>query len=203
MGSNSLESEKRRLRAAMRRRREDTSSEEVAAASRDVADRVAELPVWREARTVHTYIGALPGEVATDLLIERAFAETKRVLVPVADMDSRTMRHVAITELGSLWRTAWGGWEPVSGEDVESDRIDLVVVPGVAYDRSGRRLGMGGGFYDRLLGEISVPKVGLAHAWQIVDHVPADALDQRVDAIASPTEFIVVPGGALDSTISR
>ncbi len=187
----------------MRANRVALPAGDVHAASRAIADRVTAHSTWREVRTIHTYVGALPGEITTDWIIERAFEDGKRVLVPVAQVAERTMRSVVITDLDDLQTTSWGGREPVSGDEAKSADIDLIIVPGVAFDRAGCRLGMGAGFYDRLLSDLSVPKIGLAHNWQVVEAVPQNDLDERVDAVATPSELIISPGVILDLSIRR
>ena len=180
------------LRTEMRFARAHLTSEELRAASDAIRARVEELQVWRHARTVHTYVGSLPGEVLTDGIIAAALTSGRTVIVPCADMSRRSVRHVRLARMADLRPTTWGGREPVLGESAALADADLVIVPGLAFDRMGNRLGMGGGFYDAILHESCAPKVGLAHAWQVVDAVPVEPHDARVDMIVTPGEVIVV-----------
>jgi 5-formyltetrahydrofolate cyclo-ligase len=140
---------------------------------------------------VHLFIGALPGEVQTLPIIRWCWSDGRQVIVPVVGAD-RVMGHLFLTPETALARTRWGGLEPEGGEPADPVAVDVVLVPGVAFDRSGNRLGMGGGYYDRFLAGISAPKIALAHAFQIVEAVPVDERDQRVDAIVTPDEVVRV-----------
>lgn len=128
------------------------------------------------------------GEVVTDTLLDRAFELGKQVYVPVVDRENNELR---ISELPGPEKNfrlgAFGIREPAE-EDlnfVSPDRIDLVITPGLAFDRQGGRIGYGKGYYDRLLRRLGshVPRIALAFDFQILDTVPQDGNDVRVDAI--------------------
>jgi len=189
--SPDIRAAKRTLREYVRRLRSSLTREESDVSSEAIWRRVQELPLWHDARTIHTYVGALPGEVRTDALIAWSLEHGRRVIVPVADRKRRELHHVQLGNLEDLRPTSWGGLEPIHGTHVEPNVADLVIVPGIAFDRDGRRLGMGGGYYDRFLASVRVPTVALAHAFQIVDLVPADQRDARVSLIVTPDEVIV------------
>jgi len=127
-------------------------------------------------------------EVSTDSLLGRAFELGKRVCVPVVDEKSKELR---ISELpgpeASFRLGAFGVREPEE-EDlnfVPPDEIDLVLVPCLAFDRCGGRIGYGKGYYDRLLNRLDshVPRIALAFDFQVLDSVPQDENDIRVNAI--------------------
>ena len=81
--------------------------------------------------------------------------------------------------------------EPTAScEPVDPQEVDLVLVPGVAFDRQGNRLGYGGGYYDRFLQQCAAPRVALAFATQLVDHVPTEPHDLRVHAVVTDEEVI-------------
>ena len=71
------------------------------------------------------------------------------------------------------------------------DRFDLILVPGLAFDKSGARLGRGRGFYDRFLAGITGFRVGVCFDWQLVESVPVEAHDIRMDAVVTPSQIIV------------
>jgi 5-formyltetrahydrofolate cyclo-ligase len=97
-----------------------------------------------------------------------------------------------IRSLGELALSSAGLWEPDASrtDRVPEAEIDLVVVPGVAFDRTGHRLGLGGGFYDRWLPSVSAPRLGLALSLQVVERVPHTGRDQRVDWIVTESDAI-------------
>ena len=128
------------------------------------------------------------GEVGTNDLLGRAFELGKRVCVPVVDRESDEL---CISELPgpdtSFRLGAFGVREPAE-EDLNfmsPDQIDLVIAPGLAFDRRGGRIGYGKGYYDRLLNRLGsqVPRIALAFDFQVLDAVPQDENDIRVDAI--------------------
>ena len=80
--------------------------------------------------------------------------------------------------------------EPQGDDTVDPDSIELMVIPAVAYDRNGNRLGRGKGFYDRLLASTKARKVGIAYDFQLVDEIPAEPHDVPVDIVITETRFI-------------
>ena len=181
---------KRALRERARLLRASLCPEEVEASSQAIWRLLRELPLWQEARTVHTFVGALPGEVRTDALIAWCFAHGRTVIVPVVDRAAHALRHVRLERLDDLQRTSWGGLEPARGSPADPSDADLIIVPGLAFDRQGHRLGMGGGFYDRFLAGANAPTIAVAHSCQIVDFVPTDEGDVSVSLIVTPEEVI-------------
>ena len=138
---------------------------------------------FKNARTVLFYV-SLPEEVDTWPMMERALKRGKRVLVP-----SLQKRRIVPSEVrrlkGDLRRGAYGIFEPrrQSFRPVGVEEIDLVVVPGIGFDRRGRRLGRGGGYYDRFLKRVrgQVPLVGLAFKVQRLERLPVEVHDVPVD----------------------
>ena len=159
----------------------------VAAASGRIARRVLESPAWTRSRTVHTYVSSLPGEVDTHALIDAARVQGKAVLVPVVAGRGEPLRHAGIDGLGELSRGPLGLLQPASPRFVEP-APDLVLVPGVLFDRRGFRLGRGGGFYDRFLAALAGGvRIGLIYDEFLVDRVPTEDHDVPVDAVVTPS----------------
>lgn len=82
--------------------------------------------------------------------------------------------------------------EPTGNEIVDPSEIELIVVPAVAYDRKGNRLGRGKGFYDRLLKTTRATKIGVGYTFQLVDEVPVEPHDQGVDIVITQSSTIVI-----------
>lgn len=181
---NSESSAKEALRRVALARRRSLSPEQAAAWSREIHRRIWSLKVYRNAKTVHTYV-ALPGEVETRPLIRSALRTGKRILVP--RVAATQLEHVEIVGLDDLRPGTMGIPEPGPDRKPVSNlgMIDLVVVPGLIFDRQGRRLGFGKGFYDRFLSQLDVPTVGLAFEEQLSDVVPAGPDDRRVDLVVT------------------
>ena len=97
---------------------------------------------------------------------------------------------VSVSDINSLRKGAFGIPEPSSGEVVSPQELELAIVPGVAFDRRGYRLGFGKGYYDRVLRHISAPKVGVAYSFQVVEYIPQDEWDVPVDILITDKEVI-------------
>lgn len=181
------------LRKRMLQARSELDPGLLAAWGQAITDRLVALEQFRQAGTLHLYIDALPGEVPTHELVILALADGKRVAVPaIVRFKPPAMVGLEISSLDELKLTSAGLWEPdpSRADRVPEDEFDLIVVPGVAFDRSGHRLGLGGGFYDRWLASVSAPRVGLAFSLQVVERVPHTERDQRVDWIVTENDLI-------------
>ena len=130
------------------------------------------------AQTILLYY-SLPDEVDTHSLVARYY-QKKRLLLPVVKGEELELKVFQ----GQLHEGTFGIQEP-EGETFEAfDQIELVVVPGMAFDKEGKRLGRGKGFYDRLLPKLSnAKKIGICFPYQLVDTVPTDAQDIPMDKI--------------------
>ena len=175
--TSSLNSEKAALRADLRARRAPEPLEAGALAAGWAE--VEALPEFRRAHTVLLYM-ALPDEVPT-LDFIRKWAGVKRFALPVVNGDSLLLREYQAERLAPGWK---GILEPdASAPSVLPSEIDLALIPGVAFDRCGGRLGRGGGFYDRLLPQLGCPVIGLCRQWRIVAQVPREPWDAPVDGV--------------------
>ncbi|HEX6230719.1 MAG TPA: 5-formyltetrahydrofolate cyclo-ligase [Actinomycetota bacterium] len=185
---------KRALRREMLARRDALSERERARASEAIADRVASLPEVRVARSVMAF-WSFGSEVDTRPLLARIHGAGKAVCLPrihegeVVPVEHRPGDPVTPTSFGAM--------EPAGGRVVRPEELDVVVTPGVAFDRRGHRVGYGGGYYDRLLARVGpeAATVGIAFAIQVVDEVPAGGSDRRVDAVVTEREVIRCPTG--------
>ena len=154
--------------------------DEVAALSSRICQRVMDLPAFKEANAAALY-SPIRNEVDTESIFHAAKALGKRLLYPRVSQASLTfceVSHLSELELG-----AWGILEPQEFNEVSIAMADLIIVPGVAFDRSGRRLGYGKGYYDRALQDFSGYKLGLAFACQIVEALPENSGDVPLDLV--------------------
>ncbi len=136
-------------------------------------------PLFRDARTVLIY-HSMSDEVDTHGFVDRWSGE-KSLILPVVMGDELELRRY--TGPQDMAVGSYGIAEPVGEPFTNYDSIDLVVVPGLAFDNAGRRLGRGKGYYDKLLPQIKAPKLGICFPFQLVDEVPAEAFDFRMDGI--------------------
>ncbi|MFL5798140.1 MAG: 5-formyltetrahydrofolate cyclo-ligase [Actinomycetota bacterium] len=186
---------KEELRARMRRARAGLPPAERLTAARRIEDLVLGLPAVNGARTVLMFY-SFGSEVPTSGIAERLLAGGGRVLLPFLEADAMEAAEVRPGE--SLVHTSYGPKEPARRVAVDPATVDAVVTPGLAFDRRGRRLGYGGGHYDRYLARLrtETPRVGVGFALQVIDHVPADPLDQLVD-------LVVTEGGVIECSPPR
>ncbi len=165
--------------------------------SRRIMDRLLELPAYQQAGTVMLYIG-IRSEVGTRDYVPGILASGRRVVVPFCQ--GHRLGLFLLSELGELEPAGFGLWEPPPDLRARPDRqadvqdLDLVAVPGLAFDRRGGRLGHGKAYYDRLLHNArpDTALVGLAFECQMVPQVPTSKRDVFMDLVI--TENGVYPG---------
>jgi 5-formyltetrahydrofolate cyclo-ligase len=180
---------KRELRRSVLRRRDSLPEDARRAKSRAIAGRVMALSEIRSARTVMAF-WSFGSEVDTAALIEALHGAGKRVVLP--RVEGRDLA-AAVYEPGDPTAAAsFGAMEPTSAEVVGPNEIDVVIAPGVAFDRSGGRVGYGGGFYDRFLRTVGadVPAIAVAFAVQVVEEVPRAEHDRLMDVLVTEDEVI-------------
>lgn len=184
--------EKCALRQAMLQRRRTQPPTQATALGVCAQRALLASPAWREAGCVALYV-AVRGELPTRLLLDDAWARGVTVLLPRCKADAPgLMDFVVCHGPQELAPGAHGIAEPLPSLPVaDMPRLPpgpgLVLVPGVAFDKQGARLGMGGGYYDRILERLptSWRCVGLCFGWQVLERLPRDPWDKPVDALCT------------------
>jgi len=173
---------KQELRKLIRTEKRCFSQQELAEASLSVVSRLAEHPRVRAAQVVMMYY-SLPDEVNTHSLIDRLAAEGKTIVLPVV-VGEGIMRLCRYEGSESLRQGAYGIMEPAGEPFTAIDTIDLIVVPGMAFDPQGHRLGRGKGYYDRFLATVpQAYKIGACFDFQKKPLIPTDAHDACMDEV--------------------
>jgi 5-formyltetrahydrofolate cyclo-ligase len=185
---------KRYIRRSIRAVRRGLSEVERLARSRRVWERVAALSCYQQARVVLGYM-AFDHEVLTDGLIRRAMASGKQLVLPLVQADRQGMALYGIEDLEHDVAPGYRGiLEPLPQRTraVAPETLELALIPGVAFDLRGGRLGFGGGFYDRLLGRLprAIPTVGLAFDFQVIPRLPSQPHDIMLEAIVTERRVI-------------
>lgn len=180
---------KRRLRQEMLFRLKSQSEGDKMAKSFKIKDLAAKNPFFATAETIMCY-ASFSGEVDTWGLIEESIRSGKKVALPRTNPQAGEIIPHRITDTASLIRGNFGILEPENNEEtvISLPEIDLVFVPGIAFDKRGNRLGRGGGFYDRFLSGLDARtlKVGLAFDFQIVENIPIESeKDVLLDLVIS------------------
>lgn len=180
---------KRELRDEVARKRGALDPQWIATASARLVGMVQELVEFRNAQSIALY-KAIAGEVDLDALFPLCWKEGKRTCMPFFNRDAKIYELADITERSRFKAGHYGIREPESSAPVPCREVDLMLVPGVAFDPFGNRLGRGGGYYDRLLGGFNGVSVAVAFDFQLYPDIPHDAHDIPVDLIV--TEIKVV-----------
>ncbi|GFK93348.1 5-formyltetrahydrofolate cyclo-ligase [Fundidesulfovibrio magnetotacticus] len=187
--------DKAALRRALLARRDALPSGAGSHAGARAAALLEALPRWREAREVLVYL-AFRGEVDCSGIMEALWRRGARVLAPRCRPGERGVLDVAcVSCLEELAPGAYGILEPDPNRcpALHAFAPDAALIPAVAYDRQGARLGFGQGYYDRLLARPALRDtflVGLAHPFQVLDTLPTDPWDRPVHAVVTPEEVL-------------
>lgn len=177
------------LRARIKAQRAQLDPAWAAEVGARMAARLLALPAWRKARRVGLYL-ALPGEAPTEALWAAARAEGRESAAPRYDRARRAYRFAWLGPEAALVPGALGILEPAAAdwvEDVQS--LELIVVPGVAFTKGGRRLGHGAGHYDRMLAGFHGIAIGWAFEFQLVDELDRQPHDIPMDAVITEAAF--------------
>lgn len=188
MNSADLKKAKKDVRTRVLEIRDASTPQERAARADAVAARCADLTEVAAAKVVMAF-WTFGSELPTIPVIEALLAAGVEVALPrIVERDLE----VRVWRPGDLMTpTPFGALEPAEGRIVPPMDVDVVLTPAVAFDRTGRRVGYGGGFYDRFFPKTKAARIGVAMALQVLDQdLPAGAFDLRVQAIVTEEEVI-------------
>lgn len=180
---------KSEIREHMKRLRRELSAEEISKKSAEITSVLFSLDEFSRADTVMVYISAFK-EVDTRAIIERLDGEGRKIVVPISNTEDFTITPSYITGFDDMHRGAYGIWEPDEVNEAREEDIDLIIVPGIAFDERGNRCGFGKGYYDRLLSESNAVKIGLCYDFQIVSELETDEYDIPMDMVISERRII-------------
>jgi len=194
---------KEELRESIRARLRDLPPEEIAWKSYLICDHIQRLPVWQEARIVSLF-ASLPNEPVTEFLWEDIRASGKKVCYPKVIGENLSL--ILVSDPAELVNSRWQLREPVMREpNLQAlEKIDLLLVPGLAFSPDGHRMGRGGGFYDRLLARESLKahKLGVCFDMQICPELPVESHDIAMDSIVTESGFFKPGARAASSSHS-
>ena len=172
---------KKELRQAIRARKRAMTEEDILRRSEILAEKFARSNAYRAAKTIYGYL-PYNQEVRTVPMLRRALEEGKRVAVPKVYGDD--MKFIYLDDLSQVAKGYAGIPEPVADGPVAQDETALVLMPGLAFDRAGHRIGYGGGFYDKFLArEPHHPTVALCYDFQVMDRLETEEFDIPVDLV--------------------
>ncbi len=188
-----LNVQKSALRKQIRQTLQSISPAARAVASLELCDRLQ--PQLQSARTI-LFFAPLPDEPDIWPLLEKLLPTKKICALPAFDSATQSYSARQIQNLtADMAAGKFGIWEPSAAcPEISLDVLDLILVPGIAFDLRGHRLGRGRGFYDRLLANGHGIKCGVAFDGQMVKELPAGTHDVRMDFVATPTRLVKVSG---------
>ena len=172
---------KKELRAHIRAQKRAMTEAEIVEKSEKLGELFTASTLYRQAKTIYGYL-PYNQEVRTTPMLERAQKDGKRVAVPKVMGDE--MIFIYLDDLTNVEKGYSGIPEPVENEPVADDPHALVLMPGLAFDPQGHRIGYGGGFYDKFLAaEPEHPTLALCYDFQMLDHLETDSYDIPVDCV--------------------
>ncbi len=193
--TNSLTDAKKALRAKVLAAREALPAAARHAATDAIMQRLVSLDAYRDAGCVLTYM-SFGAELDTHRFFDRVLRDGKMAVLPRIDKVSKSLRLHRVESHADLVDGVWGIREPRAGAPlVTMTEIDMVLMPGLAFDRAGNRLGYGAGYYDRLLAPVAYQKplrVAAAFDCQVVDAVPVGPGDQPFHILITESQLLQI-----------
>ena len=197
MSDTTMDPQARKAAIREQARKNRVAQKDKEAVSRAICARFMALPAYSAARTVMWYVDA-GSEVRTRHTLPEALGHGKRVVVPWCVVETNTLELFHLTDMTELVEGAYKILEPkpelrhLPNKVVRPEELDLVMVPGTAFDLRGGRMGQGKGYYDRLLSTArpNAPLVGMAFECQIFDEIPVAPHDVFMDLVLTETRQI-------------
>ena len=169
------------LRKEIREKKRAMSFAQIEKASRELYRQFIETAYYREAKTLYGYL-PYNQEVRTEPILLQALKDGKKVAVPKVYGD--TMRFIYLEDLSGIEKGYAGIPEPIADGPIAQDETALVLMPGLAFDKEGHRIGYGGGFYDKFLfAEPNHPTVALCYDFQLLPKLETEEFDVPVDLV--------------------
>ena len=173
--------DKKQLRKQIREKKRAMSLQEIEEKSRHLADMFYASELYQQAQTIYGYL-PYNQEVRTTPMLERALRDGKRVAVPKVYGDE--MKFIYLDDLSAVEAGYAGIPEPIEDQPVADDPKALVLMPGMAFDPEGHRIGYGGGFYDKFLAaEPEHPTLALCYDFQMLEKLETEEFDIPVDTV--------------------
>ncbi|MGL4572166.1 MAG: 5-formyltetrahydrofolate cyclo-ligase [Clostridium sp.] len=183
---------KNELRKEMIKRRNEINNVEKTTMDNKIIETFINTIEYKKCKQILIYIG-FGSEINTKKLIEYALEDGKEVYVPKVIKED--MVFIRINNLENLVTSNYGILEPIGDKsDFNVDKLGIVIMPGVAFDKHGNRIGYGGGYYDKFLNNnvINGKKIALLYSFQIIDSIPREEHDIKVDSLITEEKLIEI-----------
>lgn len=172
---------KAELRGHIRSLKRQMTEERIAEKSKALCELFLATDAYRNAESLYGYMDCNQ-EVRTLPILQQALRDGKRVAIPKCY--GSEMRFIWMDDPTKVEKSRNGIPEPIADSPVADDKTALVLMPGMAFDRQGRRIGYGGGYYDKFLSEEpNHPTIALCYDFQMADQLPSEEFDIPVDAV--------------------
>ncbi len=168
------------IRTALKSKRRALTAEEQAEKSSRITDFFLSLSLYNKADTVMIYMSSF-NEPSTAAIIDALKRDSKRVVVPISNTADFTITPAYLSD--AIKTGAYGIPEPEECIKADVADIDIALIPGIAFDKSGSRIGFGKGYYDRFLLEFKGIKAGICYDFQVLDEIPSSEHDIKMDMI--------------------
>ncbi len=187
---SSIFQDKKKLRQQILKKRKALSPEWLNENSGLIHSNLKSLAALKKTKIIHTYVD-WQNEVKTQSLISELLETGKRIVVPMVDKSTQQLQHFEIKSLSELKPGAFGIMEPKKNlkTSVGIEALEVIIVPGVAFDLSGHRLGYGGGYYDAFLKQTLALKIAIGFEFQIVEKIPTRAEDEKIDILVTEKQI--------------
>lgn len=183
---NNIKENKNLLRKNINSLKDEYTSDELHNRSLEVLSIIEISGIFQDAKNILIY-NNMKDEVDTSLLIDK-WKEEKTFYLPVVIDEDIVFREYSSSS--QFKKSTFGILEPIGKNFIDYKRIDLIIVPGMAFDRNKNRLGRGKGYYDRFLKNINAPKMGICFDFQLIDKVPVEPNDVKMDYVISENDFV-------------
>ena len=170
------------IRTVMKQKRRMLTEDKVSQSGKAIAELAFSLDCIKNAQVIMSYFSAFK-EPDSDYILRRIFESGKKAAVPVSNTETFDITPSFITPSSSVISGAYGIREPETVTEVQINEIDAVFIPGIAFSRSGDRLGFGKGYYDRFLSHLGGVKIGVCYDFQMLDTLPRSPHDIKMDII--------------------
>ncbi len=170
------------IRISMQKKRRELKKDFKAYASNQISNKI--FPMISSLNCVMVYLPSF-NEPDTFAVVKYLIENNIKVVVPISNVNDFTITPSYISGIGDLKKGAYGILEPDVISKVKLDDIDLILVPGIAFSKSGDRIGFGKGYYDKLLENFSGKKVGVCYDFQVVENLPTSKHDIKMDIIVT------------------
>ncbi len=182
---------KQETRKRLLEKRNYLTQEEVEEKSKQIIENLKDLDEYKKARKIMFYISKEKEVSTIELIKELLETKEKTVCVPKVN-DEKELEVHSIESFDKLEKGSYNILEPVKDNPVDLDDIDIIIVPGAAFDKKGNRLGYGKGYYDIFLKKVNGKKIGLAYDFQLIESVPTNSDDVGMDIVVTEYSLALI-----------